>query len=278
MAFGVKTKFLMKNIFYVTIGSHMELETLFKALSDPTRRRILDLLREKPHITNELAAQFPELSRYAVMKHLNVLEEAGLISIRRDGRERWNHLNAIPLQAIYERWLKPYEAHWVQSLTNLKQLAESQPKMQAVSYEVAQEIFINADVESTYQHLLDVNGWWSHRYARFPDSLRLEPIVGGRMWEALSNDGEDGILWGIVQSIQRNDHITLSGPLGMQGAVFGVVTICTEEKEGGTLVTLDHKFMGNVPEAYTKGWGDGWHRNLNHLKTLVETGKRVELA
>ena len=92
--------------------SHKDsLAPVFKALSDPTRRAILDLLRERPRTTGELADGFPS-SRFAVMKHLRILAAAHMVVVRRRGRERWNHLNAAPLQQLYERWLRSYEAHW----------------------------------------------------------------------------------------------------------------------------------------------------------------------
>jgi len=97
--------------------------SLWNALADPTRRAILDLLREAPCTTGALSDHFPT-SRFAVMKHLNVLENAGLVVVRRRGRERWNHLNAVPLQLMYERWLKPYEGLWASKLTNLKSKSE----------------------------------------------------------------------------------------------------------------------------------------------------------
>ncbi len=95
------------------------LTSVWAALSDPTRREILDLLREKPRTTGELADLFPT-TRFAVMKHLNVLESAGLVVVRRHGRERWNHLNVIPLQSLFDRWVKPYQAIWSSRMTNLK--------------------------------------------------------------------------------------------------------------------------------------------------------------
>ena len=73
-----------------------ELTPIWKALSDPTRRRILDLLKERPRTTGELCDAFEELSRFAVMKHLAVLEGAELVIVRPHGRERWNHLNTVP--------------------------------------------------------------------------------------------------------------------------------------------------------------------------------------
>ena len=78
---------------------------MFRALSSPIRRKILDLLRQKPRTTGELAEAFPDLSRFAVMQHLGVLEAAGVVIVRREGRQRFNHLNAVPIRNIYERWV-----------------------------------------------------------------------------------------------------------------------------------------------------------------------------
>ena|SRR5574341_10995 len=100
-----------------------ELEAVWKALADPTRRRILDLLRERPRTTNGLAAAFP-VSRFAIMKHLRVLERAGLVLVERRGRERWNHLNAVPLRQIYDRWISGYADQWAGSLVRLKRHVE----------------------------------------------------------------------------------------------------------------------------------------------------------
>ncbi|HEX2341337.1 MAG TPA: metalloregulator ArsR/SmtB family transcription factor [Vicinamibacterales bacterium] len=100
-----------------------DLDPIWKALADPSRRRILDLLRDGPRTTWDLCASF-ESSRFAVMKHLRVLEHARLILVRRRGRERWNYLNPIPIQSIYERWLTPYAALWAGELLDLKRTVE----------------------------------------------------------------------------------------------------------------------------------------------------------
>jgi DNA-binding transcriptional ArsR family regulator len=100
-----------------------DLDPIWKALADPSRRRILDLLRDGPRTTWDLCASF-ESSRFAVMKHLRGLEHARLILVRRRGRERWNYLNPIPIQTIYERWLTPYAALWAGELLDLKRTVE----------------------------------------------------------------------------------------------------------------------------------------------------------
>ena len=96
-----------------------DLGPVWKALADPTRRRLLDLLKEAPRTTGDLCGQFP-VSRFAVMKHLAILERAGLVIVGRRGRERWNYLNAVPIQQIYERWISGYQALWASSLLRLK--------------------------------------------------------------------------------------------------------------------------------------------------------------
>lgn len=86
------------------------LNPVFKALADPTRRALLELLRPGPRTTGELCAAFPQLTRFAVIKHLGVLEQAGLVFVRPRGRERWNHLNPAPLHDLYDGWLRAFVA------------------------------------------------------------------------------------------------------------------------------------------------------------------------
>jgi DNA-binding transcriptional ArsR family regulator len=80
-------------------------EGVWKALASPHRRRLLDALKDGPKTTSMLCEELAGLSRYAVMQHLGVLVDAGLVLVRRDGRERWNHLHAVPIQRELERWL-----------------------------------------------------------------------------------------------------------------------------------------------------------------------------
>jgi len=96
------------------------IERVFKALAGGTRRAILDQLKDGPLTTGALCERFPALDRCTVMQHLKVLEEADLIIPRRDGRERWNHLNALPIQAIHDRWISQYAGHAVNVLSALK--------------------------------------------------------------------------------------------------------------------------------------------------------------
>ena len=101
-----------------------ELDAVWKALADPTRRGILDLLRLRPHTTTEIVESFPRLSRFGVMKHIEVLREAQLIQTRESGRYRVNSLNAVPIRQIYERWVSRFEDVWANHLLRLKEEAE----------------------------------------------------------------------------------------------------------------------------------------------------------
>ena len=82
---------------------------IWEALGSPHRRALLDALRDGPKTTSALCEVLPELSRYAVMQHLGVLERAGVVLVRREGRERWNELNAVPIQRELERWLNGFQ-------------------------------------------------------------------------------------------------------------------------------------------------------------------------
>lgn len=98
---------------------------VFKALAAPVRRQILDDLRDQPLTTGTLCDHFPELDRCTVMQHIKVLERADLIIPQKKGRERWNHLNPIPIHAIHERWIGPHAARAVERLDKLKSQLES---------------------------------------------------------------------------------------------------------------------------------------------------------
>ena len=93
---------------------------VFKALAHPRRRLMLDALKEGPKTTGALCEAFPDLDRCTVMQHLKVLEKAGLVVARRQGRERWNHLDALPIKRVHDRWISEYAGHAVSILDRLK--------------------------------------------------------------------------------------------------------------------------------------------------------------
>ena len=103
-----------------------KMDPVWKALSDPTRRAILDLLRDHARTTTELVEALPHITRFGVMKHLEVLREAHLVQTRAAGRQRVNSLNVVPIRQIYERWVSPFHELWSSELLRIKELAEEE--------------------------------------------------------------------------------------------------------------------------------------------------------
>src|SRR5690554_94869 len=101
------------------------MDDVFKALADPTRRALLDALyRQDAQTLGELEACAPSMTRFGVMKHLRVLEAAGLVVTRRRGREKLHFLNAVPIRLIHDRWVSKYAEPWTAGLSDLKRTLE----------------------------------------------------------------------------------------------------------------------------------------------------------
>lgn len=106
------------------MSNDRDMDAVFQGLAHETRRRILDLVKNEPGINvGALAGEF-DVSRIAIMKHLGVLDEAGLIISEKNGRTRRLYFNAAPIQMIYERWTSEYSAYWAGQMTRIKYLAE----------------------------------------------------------------------------------------------------------------------------------------------------------
>ena len=100
-------------------------DSIFKALASETRRNILDALKDGPKTTGELCVLFAALNRCTVMQHMNVLEDADLLIVQRKGRQRWNHLNPLPIKHIHDRWIGAYAVYAVGVLDQMKQDIEA---------------------------------------------------------------------------------------------------------------------------------------------------------
>jgi DNA-binding transcriptional ArsR family regulator/uncharacterized protein YndB with AHSA1/START domain len=257
------------------------LAPVWKALSDPTRRRLLDLLREKPRTTGTLAAAFPALSRFAVMKHLGILEAAGLVLARKRGREVWHHLNAVPLQRIYERWVSAYQGRWASSLLGIQQIAEQgrAPAREVVrmdTVQIEQEVGMDAEPDRVFAALVDPDGWWGWgmRHRTLPQTVTLEPKIGGRFYQGEADQGA-GSLWATVTHIDPGKQLTLSGTLAMPGAIAGIVNFDLEPQGSGTLLKLQHQAIGPIGEEIRASYTGGWKTLLGDgLKAYVERGVR----
>ncbi|KGP70916.1 helix-turn-helix domain-containing protein [Pontibacillus yanchengensis] len=261
-----------------------QLTAVFKALSHPTRMSILDLLKEGPRTTGDLDQSFPEVSRYAVMKHLNTLEDANLIVIRREGRSRLNYLNAVPLQQVYERWVSKYESSFAGSLTSIKQFVEgsnvdmTEQGLKHDSFQLEQEIEIQASPDKVFQALTtDIGQWWAYRLCGEGSKLTLSPQPGGYFIE----EGLEGAnaLWGTVMYVKDNEEIRLNGLLGMTGAVNSAYSFKLEPKGDSTLLKLSHHAVGLLDPEWGRMHDEGWKELLGtFLKEYVENGKRPEMA
>lgn len=102
------------------MSTQAEDDHVFKALAHPRRRAMLDRLKDGPRTTGMLCDTFPDMDRCTVMLHLKVLEEADLIVARRDGRERWNDPNSLPIKQIHDRWISQYATHALSIIGRLK--------------------------------------------------------------------------------------------------------------------------------------------------------------
>ena len=265
-----------------------ELTAVWKALSEPARRRILDLLRQKPRTTGELCREFA-VSRYAVMKHLSVLEGAGLVLVRREGRLRWNRLNPAPIEQIYARWIRPYEGFWAKGLLELKSYAEFHSAKEGYMagpgdlaktgiLQIEQEVTIKAAPARVFKALsAEIGEWWPFRTKQEKKGkIILEPKVGGKFYETWGKG--EGILWGMVVQIIEGQRLDLAGMIGMSRLVHHFVSFSLEDKKGSTLVKLSHRGFGELSDKDRDGYGEGWKEILQkHLKDFVEKGTKPKI-
>ncbi|MEH7235443.1 SRPBCC domain-containing protein [Bacillus sp. JJ1562] len=253
-----------------------ELSTVFKALGHPIRREILDILRASPKTTGELDDYFPEVTRYAIMKHLKILEDGNLVVVRREGKYKRNFLNAIPLQEMYNRWVGKYMQYTASSLLNLRAVVQEKGGNDTMEttkdFRIEQELFLEATREEVFKALTErVEDWWEFRLA--PKGVKshftFEPVLGGRFIE---NWGEkEGAIWGNVYYVNAPEEIRLHGHLGMQGAVNSAYTYRLQEKDGGTLLQLSHTASGLIQEHWKDEHSKGWEYLLGTLlKNYVE--------
>lgn len=101
-------------------------DLVWRALADANRRAVLDLLAAGPKTTGDIVKKFPGLCRTGVMKHLDLLESANLLVVRREGRLRWNYLNPVPIQRVCDRWVSRHVQHMASAVGRLKDLVEGQ--------------------------------------------------------------------------------------------------------------------------------------------------------
>lgn len=260
-------------------------DQVWRAVASPTRRRLIELLRDGPRTTGELCGAF-RTTRFATMKHLGVLARAGIVEVRRQGRERWNVLNPAPLHEVEGRWpgLLPVERHGLaapaapaSSASTGPTAPTATPPATAPIASVAAEAFIDAPPWRVFDALTqNVAAWWGGPHLRSADATNvvLEPQPGGRFVEEWGH--RQGALRGVVTAIKQDEHLELTGALA--GHTTGVLGIRLERREGGTLLCAELSTSGADAEA-----SNGAKRALDdlfkaRLKAFVEEGARSGVA
>lgn len=252
-------------------------DLIWKALADPTRRHLLDLLRDRPQTTSALSAHFaPGLSRFAVMKHLQVLQQANLVVVRQQGRERWHSLNAVPLRQMYERWVSQYASDWAASLLHLQRTAENassrhQEEWTMETLHIEQELVIHAEPHQVFEALTTgVDAWWAKGFASPNSTFHLEPVAGGRFYEDFGQ-GRGDALFATVTYLEPGKKLRLMGQMGMSGPVMGTIAFDLLPERNGTRLKLTHRAMGAVDDDDRETYTHGWQELLGeHLKRFVE--------
>lgn len=242
------------------------MDEVFRALADPTRRRLLDALFEQDGQTlGALEARSP-LSRFGVMKHLRVLEDAGLISTRRAGREKHHYLNPVPIRLLYERWVSKYAEPWAAALTGLKRELE-EPMAASQVYTV----FIRTTPERIWEMLTTAEGtsrYWHGSYVRSEWTPGSEVV-----WQ--SEDGETTWIRGEVLECDPPRRLVHTFDKKWdEGEPEAPSRVTWEIEQDGELcrLVMVHDEMGpDTADQVTRP--NGWPLILSGLKTVLETGQ-----
>ena len=242
------------------------MDDVFKALADPTRRGLLDeLFREDGQTLTALEGRLP-MSRFGVMKHLKVLEDAGLVVTRRRGREKLHFLNAVPIRLVHDRWVSKYAEPWAAGLSALKTSIEEKVM------EKVFEIYIKTTPERLWSALTDPE---QRAVYNFGVGVRSDWTPGSR-YEA-SSPQAPGLLWDgetlevdpprrLVQSFTAlwGDDVRAEGPSRVTYEIEPVGDSCR--------LTVIHDELREDANGQLYG---GWPMILSGLKTFLETGERL---
>ncbi len=253
-------------------------DLVFRALADPTRRLLLDRLFERDGRTlTELEAEVPELTRFGVMKHLRILEQAGLVLTRRRGRHKHHHLNPVPIRLIYERWIDKYRVPQVTALLGLKDRLEGTAMTTGTSAtqvyqlyiratpervweaitkpELVAKFFHGAQQESTFKVGSPLRSWSPDRSQLWGDNTILECDPPRRLvhtWRSLYDP-----------ALAEEPESRVSWEIEPQGAE-------------ASKLTLVHDRLDRSPKTAENV--KGWSYILSSLKTLLETGEPLPPA
>jgi DNA-binding transcriptional ArsR family regulator len=223
------------------------MDDVFKALADPTRRRLLDVLFERDGQTLSALESHFEMTRFGVMKHLKVLEAAGLVLTKRRGREKLHFLNTVPIRLVHDRWVSKYAEPWAAALSGLKHEIEEK-KMEKVF-----EIYIKTTPERLWEAITDGETRRKYTFGAPPpaEGATVESDPPRKLVETMH------ALW--------NEEVKAEGPSRITWEIAPVGTSCR------LTVTHDELREGANEQLY-----GGWPMILSGLKTLLETGELLD--
>src|ERR671922_2129912 len=239
------------------------MDEVFKALADPTRRALLDLLFEDDGQTLTALERRLPMSRFGVMKHLKVLEEANLVVTRRRGREKLHFLNPVPIRLVHDRWVSKYAEPWAAGLSDLKHRLES-------PMEKVFEIYIKTTPERLWEAITD-------------PEIRSKYHFGSR----IESDWTPGSRFEVVhpnapEPLGEGENLEVDPPRRL---VQSMVALWSDEvkSEGTSRVTWEIEPVGDscrltvthdeLREGANAELYGGWPQILSGLKTLLETGE-----
>ena len=247
-----------------------ELEPAFRALADPNRRTLLDRLRERDGRTlGELVEALPSMTRFGVMKHLRVLEDAHLVTTRRDGRRKLHFLNPVPIRLIADRWISRYAAPFVDAMADVKHVVESTPMSE---FKHVYEVYIRATPDQVWRALTESE--FTKRYY-YGNTVESDWKPGSPMVYR-NPDGSEAIRSKIVEADppKRLVH-TFFFPGTEESPSRCTWTI--EPRGAASLLSLVHDDFDGETSTY-KSVAHGWVPVLSGLKTLLETGEALEIS
>jgi uncharacterized protein YndB with AHSA1/START domain len=242
------------------------MDEVFKALADPTRRSLLDELFEQDGQTLSALERRLPMTRFGVMKHLRVLEEARLVVTRRRGREKLHFLNPVPIRLVHDRWVSKYAEPWVATLSDLKHRLEDK------TMEKVFEIYIKTTPERLWKAITDPK--LRSKYT-FGVGVHSDWKPGSR-YEGVTSKSPTPIFEGenlevdpprrLVQSFKAmwSDDVKSEGT--------SRVTWEIEKIEDSCRLTVTHDQLREGANAELYG---GWPMVLSGLKTLLETGETL---
>lgn len=260
-------------------------DLVFKALADPTRRFLLDLLFVRDGQTLGALEAEVEMTRFGAAKHLRILEDAGLVITRRSGREKLHFLNPVPIRSIHDRWIDKYTERAAAALVDLKRELEQQAVSSNADSAVIQvyQVYIRARPQAIWDAITKPE--WTAKFGyQSPVDYDLRP---GGAFRAMASDAmkehgaPDVVVDGEVVEADPPRRLVQTWRALFMGEGFTRLTYEIEEDDSGvSKLTVVHDVTG-APQTAAQGAGEireaggGWNQILSDLKTLLETGQSL---